>query len=54
MTARDRSRHRGPGVPAGRMMASEQQSVLDPGVPEVPGAPEVPDVPVGQIGRAHV
>ncbi|MEU1166630.1 hypothetical protein ABZ372_42270, partial [Streptomyces sp. NPDC005921] len=36
MTARDRSRHRGPGVPAGRMMASEQQSVLEPGVPEVP------------------
>ncbi|MET9085578.1 phospholipid carrier-dependent glycosyltransferase [Streptomyces sp. NPDC004237] len=38
MTARDRSRHRGP-VPAGRMMASEQQSVLDPGVPEVPVGP---------------
>lgn len=42
MTARDRSRHRGPGVPAGRMMASEKQSVLDPGVPEVPGVPAGP------------
>ncbi|MEW1777341.1 phospholipid carrier-dependent glycosyltransferase [Streptomyces sp. NPDC086777] len=35
MTARDRSRHRGPGVPAGRMMASEQQSVLEPDVPDL-------------------
>ncbi|SEF16542.1 Dolichyl-phosphate-mannose-protein mannosyltransferase [Streptomyces sp. Ag109_O5-10] len=39
MTARDRSRHRGPGVPAGRMMASEQQSVLEPGVPGLPAGP---------------
>ncbi|MEU2778888.1 phospholipid carrier-dependent glycosyltransferase [Streptomyces sp. NPDC007162] len=37
MTARDRSRHRGPGVPAGRMMASEQQSVLDTDLPVDPG-----------------
>ncbi|MFF7981399.1 ArnT family glycosyltransferase [Streptomyces sp. NPDC007901] len=42
MTARDRSRHRGPGVPAGRMMASEQQSVLEPGVPEAPDVPTGP------------
>lgn len=39
MTARDRSRHRGPGVPAGRMMASEQQSVLEPDVPDLPAGP---------------
>ncbi|MFE2064809.1 ArnT family glycosyltransferase [Streptomyces sp. NPDC059467] len=39
MAASDRSRHRGPGVPAGRMMASEQQSVLEPDVPDVPVGP---------------
>ncbi|MFI6249151.1 ArnT family glycosyltransferase [Streptomyces sp. NPDC051016] len=52
MTARDRSRHRGPGVPAGRMMASEQQSVLDPGAPEVPSGPEAPGGPVGPAPAA--
>lgn len=51
MTARDRSRHRGPGVPAGRMMAIEQQSVLDPGHLDDP-APAPRPAPAARLTAA--